>query len=75
MRFHAELERAFQATRHASLARSDTGVAALSWCLWLTQLLSYSLAGQLRMCAKVGRPPSCLGGGVWLLLVAPFMLL
>ena len=53
MRFHPELERAFLAARNAALARSDTGVAALSWCLWLTQLSSFALSGQKRMCGKV----------------------
>jgi hypothetical protein len=42
------------ASRHAELARSDTGMAALSCCLWLTQLTSFALSRQKRMCAKVG---------------------
>ena len=54
MRFHSPLEAAFQAERQAALARSDTGVAALSCCLWLTQLVSFALSRQARTCAKVG---------------------
>ena len=54
MRFHPQLEVAFQAGRQAALARSDTGVAALSCCLWLTQLVSFALSRQTRTCAKVG---------------------
>lgn len=54
MRFNPQLEPAFQASRHALLSRSDTGVAALSCCLWLTQLIGFALTQQVRNCAKVG---------------------
>jgi hypothetical protein len=53
MRFHPELEAAFLASRSAALGASDIGVAALSCCLWLVQLLSFALARQQRMAGKV----------------------
>lgn len=55
MRFHEPLEAAFQAVRNAALTRSDSGVAALSCCLWLTQLLANAPHG--RTTAKVGGQP------------------
>ena len=36
------------------LSRSDTGVAALSCCLWITQLLSVVHGRQSRAFSKVG---------------------
>ncbi|KAI3424734.1 hypothetical protein D9Q98_008123 [Chlorella vulgaris] len=52
MRFHPELEAAFLASRSAALGASDIGIAALSCCLWLVQLLSFALARQQRMAGK-----------------------
>lgn len=53
MRFRPPLEETFQAARAEALTRSDLGVAALSCCLWLTQLISFALARDLRTLVKV----------------------